>query len=847
MHMAEKIRLTSEEYRKQIEAYAAVFPCYETYAKVLGRILEEAHKISFPEATVQSRAKTISSFAEKAARKRDKYPDAINQMDDLCGARVILQTTEQVRAVRAFIEASFEIVEADDKGLLLREQEFGYRDMHYIVRIPMDRDRFLGITEKERAQILNRRAEIQLRTWLQHAWADTLHDRIYKNPLRISSEVKRTGNLIAALMEEGDRNFNLIADELDGLIANYTADALKQEIINEIEIQELVLNNETNPQKKPGLSMKLARLVAACDDYPRVVELLVQHEGIADANRCELLLDLGYALCHVNRHSPASAGYKRGLRHLEEALTLCERKDVPYIPNLRKRESLHARALFRFGWALEPISSETKRARQCSQQAHEHEPGNPYYLAGMIGLEMSYGNRTALPANMRTAIREGAKTCGNHAIAGIELPHAYFTGGRLNLLLGETYKALGCYARGIRHCLAGVHCIPANILAGEMDWLINAHRGDEIPKPFRYAIELFSIARNIEDDNAQADAGSPLKQPVLIIAGGAASMETDALEKIRPIISAGLEGFFGTVIAGGTTTGVPGCVGDVAGEFENQNKKHFKLIGYLPERIAHGVSVHKGYDERVAIGGDFLPDQILRNWRDILASGIKPQDVLLLGFGGGPLSAVEYSIALGLGASVGLIEGLKGSSEELLKDPLWTRSPNLHSIPFDSMTVRAFIIPSDHPFEEKTREEMAKSFHAQYVANSASRLPANMKPWDKLEETFRMANREQAKYSVDILQACGFKVKKAEGTPAIFEGFTDGEVERMAEMEHGRWNVERLRDGWRYGKDRDDAKKIHNYLVSWSQLPEEIKMYDREAVRAFPCILAQAGLEIFRA
>jgi ppGpp synthetase/RelA/SpoT-type nucleotidyltranferase len=133
--MTDKKKITSPEHKKQIEAYAAVFPCYEKYAEALKRILENARSISFPEAFVQARAKTISSFAEKAARKFDKYPDAVNQMDDLCGARVILQTTEQVRAVRAFIEANFDIVESDDKGLLLREQELGYRDMHYIVRL----------------------------------------------------------------------------------------------------------------------------------------------------------------------------------------------------------------------------------------------------------------------------------------------------------------------------------------------------------------------------------------------------------------------------------------------------------------------------------------------------------------------------------------------------------------------------------------------------------------------------------------------------------------------------------------------------------------------------------------
>ena len=141
---------------------------------------------------------------------------------------------------------------------------------------------------------------------------------------------------------------------------------------------------------------------------------------------------------------------------------------------------------------------------------------------------------------------------------------------------------------------------------------------------------------------------------------------------------------------------------------------------------------------------------------------------------------------------------------------------------------------------------MAQSFHSQYVAGSSSRLPPNMRPWPKLDATFQKANIEQAKYSVEILEAAGFAVRPAKKKPVVFTGFTAREVESMAEMEHGRWNVERLRDGWRRGTPRDDLRKIHDCIVPWSELPEAIKHYDRDAVRPSPAILATAGLEVSR-
>jgi hypothetical protein len=76
--------------------------------------------------------------------------------------------------------------------------------------------------------------------------------------------------------------------------------------------------------------------------------------------------------------------------------------------------------------------------------------------------------------------------------------------------------------------------------------------------------------------------------------------------------------------------------------------------------------------------------------------------------------------------------------------------------------------------------------------------------------------------------------------------FTKDEIEIMAEMEHGRWNVERLSDGWRWGEKKDVDKKISPYLVGWDQLPENVKEWDREAVRAIPKLLESVGLEIRR-
>jgi ppGpp synthetase/RelA/SpoT-type nucleotidyltranferase len=851
--MADKDQIDPLEHQNQIEQYTDRLPVYKTYAAALKRVLQEGCAVSFPEAFVQSRAKTISSFAEKCVRRFRDYKDAVNQLSDLCGARVIVQTLEQVLAVRHFIEANFHIIERDDKTLSLSEEKFGYRDMHYVVGLRPDRREVLGITAEEQEAIGSYKAELQVRTWLQHAWADTLHDRMYKTPFDLPRDIRRTGALQAALMEEGDQNFNEMADRLDGMIANYTAFAPRAEVLKETEVQRLLLSSEPQDKKKPKLALRLARMLAACGEYEEVVTLLEPFENVEDANQRELLSELGLAQCKAHRGQPSTAEYRQGVGWLENALELCGDNDQPFVQDLRKTKGLLARGHFRLAWAQEGIKQEHRKARVNYQEAHELEPANPYYLSSMLCFEVSFQRQANWLVPMRGAIREAIATCRNHALAGIELPYAYFTAGRLSLLLGKSVEladdlpktsdhslaAFGFYARGLHHCLGGKHCVPPEVLTDEAAWLIDLEIWESRKGPRQWILDLLGMAERV-------DPADPVEAPPwtrLIVTGGAATMDSQAVGEIRPYLELALEGLSGVVVSGGTRIGVPGCVGEIAAELKAKGQKGFELIGYIPERLPHDAQKDDRYDNHVICGShEFTPEQLIRTWMDILDSGAKPQDVLVVGFGGGRLSGAEYHLALALGATVAVFLGTGGASDQLADDDLWTGIPNLLPTPLDRASVRALVSPPTRSFSTSALEDMAMAFHENYVAESSGRLPDNMRPWPKLGETFKTANREQARFAVAILEACGFEVRGTP-TPVLFRKFTDEEVGMMAEMEHGRWNIERLRNGWRPGP-RDDASKSHDCLLPWSDLPEKIREYDRGAVRSFPEILMKAGLEV---
>ena len=64
-------------------------------------------------------------------------------------------------------------------------------------------------------------------------------------------------------------------------------------------------------------------------------------------------------------------------------------------------------------------------------------------------------------------------------------------------------------------------------------------------------------------------------------------------------------------------------------------------------------------------------------------------------------------------------------------------------------------------------------------------------------------------------------------------------TELLAKNTHENWAKGRMAEGWRYGPRRDDEKKEHPSLVSYEQLSESEKEYDRTtAMETIKTILA---------
>jgi hypothetical protein len=168
------------------------------------------------------------------------------------------------------------------------------------------------------------------------------------------------------------------------------------------------------------------------------------------------------------------------------------------------------------------------------------------------------------------------------------------------------------------------------------------------------------------------------KQEVIILAGKGGILSQKQKKAWTPWLHQILSGFTGTVVSGGTDSGIPGLTGEIAAEWIKQDKKRFQLLGYLPGKLTEGIDRSPGYDQFITSRtDDFSKEDVLNYWVDILFRGIPPERIMLAGISGGRLSLFEYKLALAMGVKVALLKDSRGSVGEILEDPYWSAQQNL--------------------------------------------------------------------------------------------------------------------------------------------------------------------------
>lgn len=222
---------------------------------VMEALQQKLEENNIPLLSVDNRVKTEESLAEKVERKGDKY-SSLSDITDILGIRIICFFSDDVDKVAAMIEEMYEVDwdNTIDKRISISPTVFGYLSLHYICSIPFES----GYSE----EICGKKFEIQIRSTLQHVWAEIEHDLGYKSDFGVPRDIRREFSRIAGLLEIADERFAAIRDsvqnygiEIRQRIADNTADNL---LIDRVTLKEYVRLNKK-------MREFLERLASICD------------------------------------------------------------------------------------------------------------------------------------------------------------------------------------------------------------------------------------------------------------------------------------------------------------------------------------------------------------------------------------------------------------------------------------------------------------------------------------------------------------------------------------------------------------------------------------------------------
>lgn len=214
MDISEKI---IQEYREKLEEYNKL-------GIVVEKILKDAAESTGVRVmAIEGRVKSEDSLKGKLNRKGEKY-HSLTDITDIYGARVICFFSDDVDKFAAAVSKLFVVDEENsvDKRAVLSPDAFGYLSLHFVFSLPKN----AGYEES----ICGIRFELQIRSVLQHAWAEMQHDMGYKSAFGTPKNVVREFSRVAGLLEIADKMFCEIRDgvkrygeEIEEKIAQGTA------------------------------------------------------------------------------------------------------------------------------------------------------------------------------------------------------------------------------------------------------------------------------------------------------------------------------------------------------------------------------------------------------------------------------------------------------------------------------------------------------------------------------------------------------------------------------------------------------------------------------------------------
>lgn len=196
--------MTDQLSEKEIEAqFSDLSPRLDNLLSVVPNLLSsDLNRESIKTLAITQRKKNFESIRGKVRRKG--YSEITPSMTDLVGVRVMVYLPGDIEQVERRAREIFEIDEANsiDRTKPPEPGMGGYRSLHLVARLGQGR-----ATLNEYKDVWDIPFEIQIRTVLQHAWAEIEHGLGYKSSISLPSHLDHRLRCVASLLEVADREF----------------------------------------------------------------------------------------------------------------------------------------------------------------------------------------------------------------------------------------------------------------------------------------------------------------------------------------------------------------------------------------------------------------------------------------------------------------------------------------------------------------------------------------------------------------------------------------------------------------------------------------------------------------
>lgn len=240
--------------KQLLDEFSHAHPLYQFLVEEVAKVFEEV--IRDPEIKIHSfshRIKSHDSLSKKLERP-DRIYTSLYDVTDIVGFRIITYFEDGIDAVAQFVEENFsvDLRHSIDKRQKTSLDQFGYRSLHYVCRPSSNLFHENGLPFDSNVCF-----EIQIRSILEHAWAEIEHDLGYKSSLLVPVSIRRRFSRLSGLLELADQEFVEIKESL----AKYEREATQKiaEDLTDVPIDRLTLKAFLDEGRVQEVEQRIAK------------------------------------------------------------------------------------------------------------------------------------------------------------------------------------------------------------------------------------------------------------------------------------------------------------------------------------------------------------------------------------------------------------------------------------------------------------------------------------------------------------------------------------------------------------------------------------------------------------